>query len=349
MQKHSRLLIEELAKYDLEIIVFHPHVETIFPEFENIKEIHLKEIDVDKNYLKETYNYSKQIFEYLIDKPEFIIYSQGLTVWYGISKLKNKIIINPHGLEPYQAIGLKNKFIAIFFKIAFNFLFKKSTKVISLGGKLTDILKQKVNINKISIIPNGVKLSNNLIVRNTNNNVCKILFLGRFALNKGIDLLIQSAQELNNEGYSFIQYYLAGDGPLFEELNEKNNSNNIFFLGKIEDNNLKDLYSMADIFVLPTLFEGMPTVVLEAMSYSLPIIVTDVGATSELVNENNGFLIKKNDVSSISMAIKEYLHLSSKEKQTLGINSYKKIESRFTWHKIALKHFDLFESLFYDR
>ena len=142
MQRHSRLLIEALASYNLDITVFHPHHELLFEKFSNINEIYIQDIDKKKNYLCECYQYSKRIYQYLKNMPEYIVYSQGFSVWFGINNLQNPVIVNPHGLEPFQALGLKDRIISIPFRIIFNRIFNNADYIISLGGMLTNILKK---------------------------------------------------------------------------------------------------------------------------------------------------------------------------------------------------------------
>ena len=63
MQRHSRKLIESLAKNEIQIVVVHPHNESIFNDFDNIVEYHVKGIDISKKYLIESYYYSKRVFD----------------------------------------------------------------------------------------------------------------------------------------------------------------------------------------------------------------------------------------------------------------------------------------------
>jgi glycosyltransferase involved in cell wall biosynthesis len=347
MQRHSRLLVEALATYNIDIIVFHPHQERLFEKFDNIREIYIQDIDKNKNYLQENYKYSKRIYEHLKNMPEHVVYSQGMSVWHKIKNLKNKIIINPHGLESYQAIGIKDRIIAVPFKIIFNRIFNRADFVVSLGGILTDILKKNItNYNtEIAVLPNGVNLPENKNIYSPKNSDLNLFFISRFAANKGIDILLEVAESLNSDGYTDIKYKLAGKGPLFETLKSKYKADNIDFLGFVSDEELSELYDESDAFVLPTLFEGMPTVVLEAMSHSLPIIVTNVGATAELVDLNNGFLIQKNSKSELKKAILNFIELTTEKKIKLSENSYNKIKDQFTWSTIAKKHIELFKNV----
>jgi len=346
MQRHSRLLIEELSRYDIHITVFHPHKDFLFEKYSNITEIYIEDIDKNKNYLKENYNYSKRIYEHLKTMPEHVIYSQGLSVWYRISKLSNKIIVNPHGLEPYQALSRKDKLVAIPFKWVFNYIFKKVDYVVSLGGLLTDILQEIVSKDKIVILPNGVNLPENFTLAEKPNLPVNLLFVGRFASNKGIDLLLQVAQELNTEGFSEkVNYKLAGKGPLWEKMQAEYPLPNVEFLGFVTDEQLSVLYAVSHVFVLPTLFEGMPTVVHEAMTHSLPIIVSNVGATAEQVDVTNGYLLERNNKLALKKAITGFVGLSLEQKTAMGAASLKRVEDNFLWKVVAQKHFCLFQKL----
>ena len=88
----------------------------------------------------------------------------------------------------------------------------------------------------------------------------------------------------------------------------------------------------------------MPTVVLEAMSASMPIIVTDTGATAELVDSDNGFLIETANVRALKWAIQRYYQLKPEEKKALSEKSYQKVVEKFTWEKVARQHLDLFDN-----
>jgi len=306
MQRHSRLLIEELAKnQNIKIVAIHPHTgEKIFNS-KNIEEIAVDGVDINKNYLKECRYYSKRVYEVLKDYPHSIIYSQGLSVWYRAGEFSNRLIINPHGLEPFQAIGFKAKLIALPFKNIFKGLFLKAKYVVSLGGGLSNILEKHIPSEKIITIPNAVNLPDETQrIYPDKVEKIKLFFVSRFAYNKGIAILLAAIEELNKLGYGDkIEFYLAGKGPLFEEIKSKNDKQNIQLLGFISDEELISYYKNSDAFIFPTLFEGMPTVVLEAMSYKLPIIVSDTGATAELVDDSNGWLIEKNNVDQVVISV----------------------------------------------
>lgn len=348
MQRHSRFLIEHLSKMDhLQLIVLHPHSEKIFASNNAITEELISPIDTSKNYLRECYHYSKRVYDVIQKYPGSIVYAQGLTVWFNIKKINMPVIVNPHGLEPYQSIAFKDKLLSIPFQYIFNSIFNKADYVVSLGGKLTDILKIKVsNKNKIVVIPNAVALPLANQERKWNEKL-KLLFVARFAHNKGIHILVEAIKQLNNEGYADkFEFNLGGKGPLFEYFSKKFNYQNVSYLGFISDEQLIELYKTNDLFVFPTLFEGMPTVVLEAMSYGMPAVVSDVGATAELIDDKEkGYLIQKNSVEALKKSILHFYHLTSKEKQQLSDAAYNHVKNNFTWEIVAQKHVELFQRI----
>ncbi|HKR03070.1 MAG TPA: glycosyltransferase family 4 protein [Bacteroidia bacterium] len=350
MQRHSRLLIEELSKIkELELIVIHPHdTLKVFKDSDNIKEIGLKTTKTKNisEYFFNAYKYSKQVYKELKKFPGALIYSQGMSVWYGIKDVGNRLIINPHGLEPYQVLTLKEKIITAPYRYVHNYLFKHAAKIVSLGGRLTDIFIKDLNLpkEKIAVLPNAANVPE-LISRNFNHTPLQFLFVGRFAFNKGIQTLVDTVLELNKEGYADkFRFALVGKGPLYDHFLNTYKEPNLKFYGGADDAALFKLYKESDVFVLPTLFEGMPTVVLEAMGYGLPVIVTDTGATRQLVDESNGFIIEKKDVSSLKSAILKYAGLNAEERKKLSEASYNKLKNNFTWTIVAQQHFELFKS-----
>ena len=81
------------------------------------------------------------------------------------------------------------------------------------------------------------------------------------------------------------------------------------------------------------------------MSYGLPIVVTDVGATREMVSNENGFIIEKKNAYDICETLKTYKTLSADDRAKLGEYSFTKVIRQFTWEKVAQKHLELFREL----
>jgi len=351
MQRHSKLLVEALARYEgLSITVLHPHPGIrVFEGCENVEEIALSPLPGKKPYLWELYDYSVEVHRIAMDHPDHLIYSQGLCVWAGIQDLAHRTIVNPHGLEPYQTLDFKTRLKTWPFRLVFDRIFRRAAFTVSLGGRLTDILKSRLpgKEGKIEVLPNAanpVELPEGFV--KVRNETTHFLFAGRFAYNKGIDTLLTAVELIRQMGRDGqFKVSLVGKGPLFEQMKARFAFPEVEYMGFVPDEGLNELYNQADVLLLPTLFEGMPTVVLEAMAHGMPIVVTDVGATTELVDGQNGIVFAKQNPGSLADAMLHMMDCPAEEFQKMSGNSLVKFQSRFTWQAVALQHIHLFEKL----
>jgi len=346
MQRHTALLLEELGKInDADYFVIHPHDKNVFDPKFGIAEFPLN-YKFEGNYMKACYDYSKLIYNILKEKQPDVIYCQGFSVWYGLKEFASRLIVNPHGLEPFQTHNLTSKIKTAPMRMLERYQFKHAAKVVSLGGRLTDILKEETTNprKQIVVLPNAVNITPK-VKRSFDKEVLQLLFVGRFAFNKGINILMGAVKELNNEGYkNRLHFNIVGKGPLYEQYVKEYDFSNVTFVGFADDDKLAALYRENDLFVFPTLFEGMPTVVLEAMMGGMPIVVSDTGATCELVNSQNGYLIESNNVRSLKWGIQSFYQLTPSERLELSEASYSRVMEKFTWPAVAQKHIELFNS-----
>jgi len=140
-----------------------------------------------------------------------------------------------------------------------------------------------------------------------------------------------------------VRFDLAGDGPLLASIKADGVPSNVVLLGRVDDEQLFERYRTSDAFVLPTRFEGMPTVVLEAMARSRPIIVSNVGATAELVDEHNGWLLPAGDAEALYRSIMDFLERSTEKRQAMGAASYARCHTEFAWPAVSSRFVELFQ------
>jgi glycosyltransferase involved in cell wall biosynthesis len=347
IQRHSLLLATELAKSgEVDITVIHPHAGvTVFEPSLGIHEVVVAAPKKTGRYLADCYLYSKEVLKFILQHPDAVVYGQGFAVWAGMSKIRNRLIINPHGLEPFQGLRLSDKLLGIPFRMILRHQFRNAARVVSLGGRLTGIIRSNGARDSFVVLPNACNVPEPT-VRKFDSSQVNFLFVGRFAYNKGIDVLALAAKELNEEGYDQrFSLSLVGKGPLYDEYVQKYSMPNIEFVGFASDEKLNELYRVKDVFVLPTLFEGMPTVVLEAMACGMPVIVTDTGATTEMVDEANGFIIDKKDVNSLKSAMIQFMEMDPARRKSLSEASYNRVRENFTWKIISDRHISLFRQI----
>ena len=132
-----------------------------------------------------------------------------------------------------------------------------------------------------------------------------------------------------------IVFVFIGPGQIPKEYQNKNFNGKVFFLGGRKTNELPAYYADANIFVLPSLFEGQPLVLLEAMASGLPTVATNTGGPKDFVDENTGFLCSPYDSEKWAEKL-DFLIENPTLRKKMGDNS-KKLAQNFTWDKIVKK------------
>ncbi len=162
--------------------------------------------------------------------------------------------------------------------------------------------------------------------------------IANFYKTKGLTYLIQAAKELLTR-YSTpeISFVIIGDGPerknLETQIKDLGLENKIFLTGRIP--NASNYLPAFDIFVLPSLKEGFPWAVLEAMSAKLPVIATQVGANPEIIeNQKNGILVKPADPLAMASAIKHLIDNDAIRRE-MGIQGHQLLLLRFDMIKMV--------------
>ncbi|HMQ76286.1 MAG TPA: glycosyltransferase family 4 protein [Flavobacteriales bacterium] len=349
MQRHSRLLAEHLARGGhVKLTVLHPHAVGIFDPALGIEEVHIPDIDTHKLYIRELWRYSDRVGKELERIKPDVILSQGFCVWKGIDRFSDRLIIHPHGLEMFQMLTRKERLLGWPFRAGLRYMVRNSAVVISLGGKLTGILQglAKGSDCRVVVIPNATEVPQVPRDKGQGSSInagpLPLLFVGRFAFNKGLDVLLAVARRLVADGRTdLVRFQLAGDGPLLEDL-KRDLPPNVALFGRVDDAQLNTLYADCAALILPTRFEGMPTVVLEAMARAKPIIVSDVGASGELVNPHNGYLLPPGDAEALSQAVVAFAGRTAEVRARMGEYSFARVNELFSWPVVVRR----FEALF---
>lgn len=152
----------------------------------------------------------------------------------------------------------------------------------------------------IQIIPNGVDVEfftrEEQTGKRGKSHKIELLCVSRLIEGKGLQDIIPFMLEINQRTCRQVILRIVGDGPYRTELEritrETSMLNFVFFEGRKNQQDLLPYYQNADIFILPSRSEGMPNVVLEAMSTGLPIIITPCEGSKELVTDN-GYIVPK--------------------------------------------------------
>jgi len=168
---------------------------------------------------------------------------------------------------------------------------------------------------------------------------------GRLHFQKGYIFCLQALRLLKNKGYQFT-YHILGSGPDLAQLkylvHEWTLDDEVVFHGKVGSETIFEILKMTDIFILPSLYEGVANSALEAMAMKIPIVTTNAGGMGEVVrHRENGMIINRFSGNELAMAIEELL-LSGELRQRVSENGRRTVEEKFNIHnqiKIFLKEY----------
>ena len=147
-----------------------------------------------------------------------------------------------------------------------------------------------------------------------------------------------------------IRFFIAGDGPyrgqIQREIKSTNMTKNVILLGHVNNRQqLAGLYQEAIIFVHPAHYEGLPTVLLEAMSCGRPVVATAVSGNLDVIEDGiNGLLVPPHNPKQMANAIFHILDDPVLGKH-LGIAARKTIKNRFSWQEISQNYLAIYERL----
>lgn len=219
--------------------------------------------------------------------------------------------------------------------------------IIALTKKLkNNALKITNNNVKIEVIPNGVDIKRFVVCTSKKNSNRKtLLFVGRIHPIKGLKYLVNALCILKNKCGIKLDLLIIGDGEYKKNLvslvSKYNLNNQVFFLGSIDNNEIPLYYEKADIFVLPSLEEGMPNAILEAMASGVPIVAANVMGINDILTDNiNALLFKKADHLDLANKIC-FLAENKENADQLALNALKLVKSKYDNQKIFEMELDL--------
>ena len=164
-----------------------------------------------------------------------------------------------------------------------------------------------------------------------------VLYLGRLHPKKRPEDLIKAAVKVLKIGQK-AKFVIAGKGEekaKLERLVKKLGlTNNVIFAGFVSDAEKWDLLTRADVFVLPSLMEGQPVTVLEAMACGIPIIATNRGPFPEMINSSMGVLVPPRDQEALAEAIMR-LVMDRELRHSMGAKCAKTVEERYTVERMV--------------
>ncbi len=321
-----------------------------YKNFSQNEKLKIKQLPIKTPFLRIPIFLAKETFKDSLD----ILHVQYISPPF----FKGKLVVTIHDLCFLHFPESFSKFEVFRSKILIPFTAKKADKVItgSNFSKNDIISNYKINSQKIEVIPYGVS-SNFKPIKNEEKikNVLKkynisgeyILTVGRLNPRKNLLSLVKAYNILKKNKKIPHKLVIAGK----EDYNSKETIKfvkkmdcykNIIFTGFVRDEDLPYLYNGADIFVYPSLFEGVGLPVLEAMSCGIPVITSNTTALKEIIG-NAGIAINPFNIDEIAQAI--FQIISDRNLKSDYIKKAFIRAKEFSWKLTAQKTLKIYKEL----
>jgi glycosyltransferase involved in cell wall biosynthesis len=235
--------------------------------------------------------------------------------------------------------------IDIFLLRAFDCVVGVSDEIVSemrnLGIKDPVKVQNGIDIDKFNIDQKAVELASKI---GLNSNDIVFCMVSSLTPEKNHSAAIEALSNLKHTG---SQLLIVGDGPLLKDLQDQvarlNLQKRVFFVGRRE--NIRELLSISDIFLLPSLKEGLPIALLEAMACGKAVIASRVGENANVISDGiNGMIVENGDKNSLSNA----MHLLLEQKNLIyqfGAKARETVANNFSSHVMTLNYCELYNRL----
>jgi glycogen(starch) synthase len=174
-----------------------------------------------------------------------------------------------------------------------------------------------------------------------------VLYVGRLVYEKGIHILINAVPKILSKVDA--KFIIVGSGYMKEQLlnivRSMGLEHKVLFEGFLDEETLVKLQKIADVSVVPSLFEPFGIVALEAMAAKSPVVVSDTGGLSEIVDHDfSGVKVYPNNPDSLAWGITKVL-LDQNYANHLRENAYRKVQEKYDWEKIAQQTKRIYEGV----
>lgn len=264
-------------------------------------------------------------------------------------KTKTKCIYTAHGFHFYKGAPIQNWII--FYPIE-KWLSKYTDILITINKEDYKRAKNKFKMKVIRYVPGVGVDTEKFLIQNFDrqkyrkklgysNNDFIILSVGELNKNKNHEIVLKAIAQLKN---SKIKYMIAGNGELKEKLLNTAESlgirNQFQLLGFRKD--IPELLNSSDLYILPSLREGLNVSLMEAMSANLPVIASDIRGNVDLIkHKTNGFLFNPSDCNLLSLKINT-IYTNTQLSEKISIENHKIIQ-KFDSKKINQIMIDIYK------
>lgn len=273
----------------------------------------------------------------------------GYAAMIASEKYKKPFVVHGHGLDVFldgSYAGTKNCL-----KIAKNcqFVYEKADAVAGVSQKVLNQIQKRVDITgKGYVVYNGVDTERFHPISRKESDQVIITSIGNLIPLKGHDYTLQAIQMLIEQGYTNIRFKLAGRGYLEGELKELVKKLDIEeyvdFIGYIPYDEIIRLLQQSDIFVLPSWYEALGCVYLEAMACGVPAIGCYGNGIDEVIRDGkDGFLVEGKNLKQLHHALEKLM--DKKNQNMMQKCARETVEQKYTWIHSAKSMLNVYQKI----
>lgn len=211
-------------------------------------------------------------------------------------KYQAKVLLHCHCDVSIQANSLIGRY---FYKKTANI----ADVVLTLNTPSKEFTKSVANKDSV-ILPNFIlkeSIPGLNEEKSINETVEKVIYVGHVTKAKGSDVIIKVAERFPNITFSLFGY-------ISEEIASLAKPDNVLLYGEVSSQEVMNAFNESDVFLFPTLTEGFPMALLEAMAYGMPCITTSVGAIPDMLEHRGGIILKPGSVEDFVIAVGKLFH-----------------------------------------
>jgi glycosyltransferase involved in cell wall biosynthesis len=227
----------------------------------------------------------------------------------------------------------------------FKAIWKKAAALVTPSEGLKNRALKFLPSVTIDVIPNGVELerfSPAEIAREPQ--TLRLLTVGRLSVTKRVEILIDAVEILHSEGCE-VRFKIVGGGQMLQKLKQivsgKNLADIVELTGRIDADDMPQVYQQNNIFISASMQEGMSNAMLEATASGLPIVTTRCEGVGELIADN-GIIVNNADAREIADAVRKLDDRQLYKKMAIAAKTQ---AQKFTWNKVASQYIDLYHKI----
>lgn len=295
---------------------------------------------IQRNYIKSI----EQLYQFYVKshgKPDLVHAHVGIWGGWGALYLKERYKI-PFVLTEHSSEILKNT-ISPSRRLKYQEIINGAEKIVAVGHALGNMITEQYGT-EVIVIPNMIDVERFRIEENEVK-LNQIIAVGSLIHVKRFDNLIKAFAECAQVDEK-LNLKIIGDGPLKIEIQNLCKTLKIeakvIFAGRVPNEDLPKHYNQSRLLVSSSDFETFGVSLIEGMACGLPVVATKSGGPQEFIDESNGIMCEKNDVSALTEAMKSMLE-SLDQYDSSSISQ--KVSMNFSEELIRKKYLELYESI----